>query len=414
MAIFMNITYLMQYVSRRLHTIVRKFSVPDGSLEKVCERADLTKNASFADEEDVYAEGLLPLAESDCPPLIATGEAGVSYGIVHSGESVFIVGPVVLAPGSESRHTLPPFPAAAAASLIPFLYRCKAADMISELLLIQNLFRENICSMHETADYNFLDRSVTMEVNREFTDIVFQHQEEVFTHNPYDQEVREVDSIRNGDLEQLKRSWAEDYIGELGILADDPLRNCQNLGIVLVTLASRAAIEGGLLPETAFSLSDSYIRKLEEARASETAYQLGRQAEYHYALLVKEEREKKEGGERAFVTDSRVSQCKDYIFAHLHGRITTAQIAKALYMNPNYLSGLFKKEEGITIGQYILQEKIKLVKNMLIYSRYSYIEIANYLGFCSQSHLGEKFKKATGLTLHQYREKYGVKGFLGK
>lgn len=408
----MNITYLMQYVSRRLHTIVRKFSVPDGSREKVCERADLTENASFADEEDVYAEKLLTFAEPDCPPLIATGEAGVSYGIVHSGESVFIVGPVILAPGSESRHKLPPL--VAAASLIPFLYHCKAADMISELLLIQNLFRENICSMHETADYNFLDRSVTMEVNREFTDIVFQHQEEVSTHNPYDQEVREVDSIRNGDLEQLKRSWAEDYIGELGIVADDPLRNCQNLGIVLVTLASRAAIEGGLLPETAFSLSDSYIRKLEKARAPETAYQLGRQAEYHYALLVKEEKEKKAGGEKAFVTDSRVSQCKDYIFAHLHGRITTAQIAKALYINPNYLSGLFKKEEGITIGQYILQEKIKLVKNMLIYSRYSYIEIANYMGFCSQSHLGEKFKKATGLTLHQYREKYGVKGFLGK
>ena len=91
----MNITYLMQYVSRRLHTIVRKFSAQDGSREKVCERADLTKNASFADEEDVYAEKLLTFAEPDCPPLIATGEAGVSYGIVHNGESIFIVGPVL-------------------------------------------------------------------------------------------------------------------------------------------------------------------------------------------------------------------------------------------------------------------------------------------------------------------------------
>lgn len=46
-------------------------------------------------------------------------------------------------------------------------------------------------------------------------------------------------------------------------------------------------------------------------------------------------------------------------------------------MNASYLSELFKKEEGITISEYILQEKLKLVKNMLIYSRYSYIEIAN-------------------------------------
>jgi len=48
---------------------------------------------------------------------------------------------------------------------------------------------------------------------------------------------------------------------------------------------------------------------------------------------------------------------------------------------------------------------------MLVYSRYSYSAIANYLGFSSQSYLGAKFKKATGLTLHQYREKYGVKEF---
>lgn len=408
----MNVAYLMQYVSRRLHTIVRRYSVQDGSFEKVCERLDLMENPLFADTEELYARELPVLAEPARPPLIATGETSVSYGLVHCEEAVFVVGPVVLASDSVSRHKLPSL--SAADSLLPFLYRCKAADMITELLLIHNLFHEDIFSVHETTDYNYLDRSVTTEVHREFTDIVFRYQEKGANHNPYDQEVREVESIRTGDPEQLKKSWAEDYVGELGVLADDPLRNSQNLGIVLVTLASRAAIEGGVMPETAFSLSDSYIRKLEKGRTPETVLQLARQAEYQYALLVREEREKKAGGDRKSAADSRVSQCKDYIFAHLHGKITLTEIAKALYMNPNYLSGLFKKEEGLTIGQYILQEKIKLVKNMLIYSHYSYIEIANYLGFCSQSHLGEQFKKATGLTLHQYREKYGVKEFLAK
>lgn len=408
----MNVAYLMQYVSRRLHTIVRKFSGEEGNWIKICERLDLTENVLFADTEELYAKDLLVFAKPGCPPLIATGEASISYGLVHCGKAVFVVGPVILTSNSKSRHKLPSLPAAD--SLIPFLYRCKATDMITELLLIHNLLHKDTCSAHETADYNYLDRSVTAEVHREFTDIVFQYQEKGSNHNPYDQEVREVESIRTGDPEQLKKSWEEDYVGELGVLADDPLRNSQNLGIVLVTLASRAAIEGGLLPETAYSLSDSYIRKLEKAHTPETAYQLARQAEYQYALLVREEREKKAGGDRKSAADSRVSQCKDYIFAHLHGKITIAEIAKALYMNPNYLSGLFKKEEGLTIGQYILQEKIKLVKNMLIYSHYSYIEIANYLGFCSQSHLGEQFKKETGITLHQYREKYGVKEFLVK
>ena len=79
-----------------------------------------------------------------------------------------------------------------------------------------------------------------------------------------DQEIREAASIRNGDPEQLKRAWEEDYTGKLGVLAKTTLRNFQNLGIVLVTLGSRAAMEGGVTPELAYSLSDSYIQKIEE------------------------------------------------------------------------------------------------------------------------------------------------------
>lgn len=352
----MNITYLMQYVSRRLHTFVRKYTIKDACWMKICERLDLTEDPVFAGAEDSFAESLLSFAAPDCPPVIATGEESVSYGIVHCGKFMFIVGPVILMAESESRHKLL---ALHEKSCKPsLLHHCMAVDMITELLLLYNLFHTRSYSVNETADHNFLDYSMIMGVNKEFTDIVFQRQEQVSRHNPYDQEVREVESIRTGNLEQLKRSWEEDYIGELGVVADDPLRNSQNLGIVLVTLASRAAIEGGLMPEIAFSLSDSYIRKLEKAYTPEEAYQLGRQAEYRYALLVNEIKEKKVHREKLSVADSRISLCKDYIFAHLHGKITTAEIAKALYMNPNYLSGLFKREEGITIGQYILQEKI--------------------------------------------------------
>ena len=61
----------------------------------------------------------------------------------------------------------------------------------------------------------------------------------------------------------------------------------------------------------------------------------------------------------------------------------------------------------MTLTDFILQEKVKLTKNLLTYSPYSYIEIATYLGFSSQSHLGKVFKKYTDMTLRQYRERYG-------
>ena len=82
------------------------------------------------------------------------------------------------------------------------------------------------------------------------------------------------------------------------------------------------------------------------------------------------------------------------------------QDAEYLHLNANYLSELFKKYENITLTDFILKEKVKLARNLLSYSPYSYIEIATYLGFSSQSHLGKVFKKYTGMTMRQYREKY--------
>lgn len=69
----------------------------------------------------------------------------------------------------------------------------------------------------------------------------------------------------------------------------------------------------------------------------------------------------------------RINKCKDFIFSHLHDRITLEDLAAEADCNPNYPSQLFKECEGISISGYILQEKINRAKNLLIYSDYSYI-----------------------------------------
>lgn len=256
-----------------------------------------------------------------------------------------------------------------------------------------DIHNTEITSHHETQKY--------------FSDLLFVNQEYSSPHNPYDRELREAAAIEAGDIEQLQKALSENPSGQIGTLAKNTLRHYQNHGIVIVTLASRAAMRGGVHHEIAYSLSDSYINQLEEARTPEMAIELARQARFQYALLVKELHEQRKSTPINTFPDSRISKCKDYIFSHLHEKISIHEIADALQLNANYLSGLFKKKEGISISEYILHEKIKLAKNMLIYSEYSYIEIASYLGFCSQSHLGAKFKKITGMTLRQFREQYG-------
>ncbi|MBO6163572.1 MAG: helix-turn-helix transcriptional regulator [Lachnospiraceae bacterium] len=258
-------------------------------------------------------------------------------------------------------------------------------------------------------------------------------------HNPYDQEQRELNAIAQGDTAALEQSILEEYAGQLGTLnEEDSLRNIKNICIVVITLASRAAIRGGMSPELAFAASDIFISEMERCRHTAVLSRICRGAEYWYARVVHEIREHSYTGitptpaetqsekdpfrqliyteltreKKRTQENEHVSRAKDYIYRNLHGRIGTEEIAEALALNPRYLSTLFHRETGMTISQYIRQEKIRLVKNMLTYSEYSYLEIAHYLGFSSQSHLGDIFRKETGMTLKEYRQMYQRKDSL--
>lgn len=403
----MNISSLMQYVSRQIHTIVRRYDSYSVLIDEVCVRKDLEDSPGPLGNHDSRLIQFLLAQAAVEHPKIFTDSDNVAYSTVPSQEGLFLIGPVFLTGNAQSKYYLPQ--QEYSPQWLSSLYRCDTEELVKLLLLVYNLFHENILSIDEALSANYLKNSDKQQVLENFSGIVFERIESSTRHNPYDQEVREMASIRNGDLEQLQKSWEEDYVGEVGILAKNKLRNFKNIAIILVTLSSRAAIEGGIHPETAYSLSDSYIQKIEDVTSPETAIHLGRQAEYQYAALVYELKHNKAAAQES--ANHHISRCKDYIFAHLHGKIRISDMSKDLFLNPNYLSNLFKKEEGITVTEYIWNEKLKLVQNMLVYSRYSFNDIAAYLGFCSQSHLGKQFKAATGMTLREYRELYGVRNF---
>lgn len=250
--------------------------------------------------------------------------------------------------------------------------------------------------------------SISENTLKQFSDLLFTNQELGIAHNPYDQEIREMTSIEQGDLETLQQTLNESYSGKIGRLAKDDLRHAKNLAIVNATLACRAAIRGGVMPEISFSLSDTLIQTIEECTRVETVNQLMTALKYQYARMVSEIRNSR--NKTSFQDENyHVKRCKDYIFTHLHGRLSLAQIADALSLNASYLSSLFRQCEGISITGFIQQEKINLAQNLLMYSNYSYSDIAAYLGYSSQSHLGTQFKKHVGMTLREYREVYGVR-----
>ena len=254
----------------------------------------------------------------------------------------------------------------------------------------------------------------TTQMLEKYNEILLNNMEHGIIHNPYNQEIREYSAVENGDVEEVKRIQKEDYTARNGVLSPDPLRNEINMGIVIITLSRSAAARGGVSPEACYSLSDAAIQEMESCRDVSAVRHIARSAQLRYTMLAHSAQESRVG-QRPAASDSNnrhINHCKDYIFTHLNRKLTVRQIADAIGLETNYLSTLFHKCENITLKQYIIKEKINLAKNMLAYSPYSYIEIANYLGFSSQSHMGEQFRRITGLTMRQYRERYSKEDFL--
>jgi len=73
------------------------------------------------------------------------------------------------------------------------------------------------------------------------------------------------------------------------------------------------------------------------------------------------------------------------------------ELSKELHTSYSKMSKTFSRVEGITIEQYLLQQRIEKVKELLSYEEKTISEIAFDLGYSSTAHLSAQFKKITGM-----------------
>ena len=397
----MNDRYLLQYVSKQLKTIIRQYTL-EGKITEKFTYCDQMKD-EFG-EMEIYNLFIYKKNRTVSPVLLSSGYQ-LTYAFIPTKSYDCIVGPVRIyqqnlniktaEKGEDTEKTDVSLPV-------------DQSFLEDQILLIYNLYRDHPVDRGILYIEERQNVASANKVKKYFSELMFQNRENEKRHNPYDQEMRVVLSIEHGDIEGLKRSIAEDYKGEIGTLAKDRMRQVKNLALVILTLASRAAIRGGAVPEMAYSLFDSYSIQIEESQKRDEVIGLFRAAEFEYAYMVRELRSKKETMPYP-VGNPHIIKCKDYVSAHLNEKISIGSIAEALQLNAIYLSGLFKKCENMSLSEYIRGEKIRQAESFLMYSKYSYSEIAAYLGFSSQSHLGRYFKKEVNMTMKQFRAAYGVK-----
>ncbi len=218
-------------------------------------------------------------------------------------------------------------------------------------------------------------------------------------HNTLPLEQTLLSIVRKGDTAALAE-WAKNAPAVRGgVLAFDQLRQMKNMFIVSVTLASRAAIRGGMDADDALMLSDRYIRRCELTGNAEEITNL----QFH---MISDYTARVERLHMGSDPSQLVAAVSNYIQHHLSEPITTGAIAAALYISRTHLSARFHRETGMTLSGYILKEKTEEAKRLLRYTDKPLSAITAYLGFSSQSHFSKTFRKYAGITPGEYRTKH--------
>jgi AraC-like DNA-binding protein len=93
-----------------------------------------------------------------------------------------------------------------------------------------------------------------------------------------------------------------------------------------------------------------------------------------------------------------VELAKQYIKGHFFEKLTLDDIAGAVYLSPTYLSSVFTKECGISIGSYITKLRMEKAKEYLK-NDYSVAQTARMVGYSDTRHFSKMFKKYSGGTI---------------
>jgi AraC family transcriptional activator of pobA len=81
-----------------------------------------------------------------------------------------------------------------------------------------------------------------------------------------------------------------------------------------------------------------------------------------------------------------------------------ADYADQLYITPNYLNGIVKKNTGFSAGHHIRQRVVLEAKRMCRYSDAGMKEIAYNLGFLDSSHFSKFFKGVSGMNFSDFKK----------
>lgn len=115
--------------------------------------------------------------------------------------------------------------------------------------------------------------------------------------------------------------------------------------------------------------------------------------------------ERKKAQVESLVNQGHSTELEEAIHSRLaDSQLTLKDLAPQLGFSPSYLSVLIKKKLGLPFQEYLIQERMKKAKLLLLTTDLKIYEIADQVGFEDMNYFSQRFKQVVGVTPRQYKK----------
>lgn len=104
--------------------------------------------------------------------------------------------------------------------------------------------------------------------------------------------------------------------------------------------------------------------------------------------------------------EDRIEFIKQFIQRNLREKLYVEDLARLVHINDQHLMRIFKKETGMSLTQYINEQRLLMAGHLLKHSDYNINYVADLVGFENLSYFTRLFKKNTGFTPSEYRHRF--------
>lgn len=215
----------------------------------------------------------------------------------------------------------------------------------------------------------------------------------------YDLENRFLVFIEKGNTEAALETW--ERLGNIPSVKELSVPGLPGMIAnitALRTLMRKAAERGGVHPAIVDAISVTYAQKSYNARSQEELMRIipamiREFSDAVHSVLAKH-------------YSSAIRHAVNYLKLHISQEIDVKQLATMVNYTPNYFGRRFKTETGVTVAQYLAQERCSVAADLLIQTDLPVQDISAHVGYLDNNYFAKVFKNCMGETPSTYRNKF--------